>query len=234
MALITENTRIAEGIYRMTLCGVPQGRAGQFVEVYLPDGAMLLPRPISIFDADAEKTRLVYRTVGRGTALLAGMKAGDALRVSGPLGNGFPIAAGAAAVIGGGLGVAPLHLLVKTLRQSDPARRIDVFLGYSAEVFLGEEFEALADALVCDVGGFITDRADFAADAVFYACGPAPMLGAAAQKAKEHGRTLYVSLEKRMACGVGACLGCSVETLHGMRRVCSDGPVFDAAEVYYG
>lgn len=236
MALITSNERIAGGIYRMALTGVTPGRAGQFLELHPDDGSMLLPRPISIFDFDeaSNTTRLVYRTVGRGTALFAGMKPGDALRVTGPLGNGFPAAGGNTVIIGGGLGVAPLYLLIKTLRASDPSRHISVYLGYSGEVFLEDEFAALADVLVCDVGGYITDKADFDADATFYACGPAMMLRAAAQKAMDRCKTLYVSLENRMACGVGACFGCSIETAHGMRRVCKDGPVFDASEVFYG
>ena len=234
MAVIRDNREIAKDIYMLTLAGVAPGAAGQFVELHLPDGAMLLPRPISLFDTDEERgeTTLVYRIAGKGTQLLGTLKCGE-LRVTGPLGNGFPIEDGPAVLIGGGLGIAPLYLLLKTLKRADPAREVSVYLGYTEPVFLKEHFFDLADIVTAQTGGYITDAVDFSREAVYYACGPAPMMRAAAKKASEYGRKLYVSLESRMACGVGACLGCSIETINGNRRVCKDGPVFDAREVYY-
>lgn len=232
MALILRNRAVAQGIYELTLSGVPAGRPGQFVQVHLPEESMLLPRPISLFDVDEEGgyTRLVYRAAGRGTKLLSTLKEGE-LRVTGPLGSGFPLPEGDAALIGGGLGVAPLRLLLKALRAARPNRYIRVYLGYSGQAFLQDAFTE-ADEVVADVGGYITDRADFAGEGTYYACGPEPMLAAAARKARTAQKTLYVSLERRMACGVGACYACSVATRSGNRRVCKDGPVFPAGEVY--
>ena len=233
MALILENRPIAGDIFEIALSGVPVGSPGQFVQVHLPDASMLLPRPISLFDSDAGTgvTRLVYRVAGRGTKLLSTLISGE-LRVTGPLGAGFPLLEGDAVLIGGGLGIAPLHLLCKALRNADANRRISVFLGYSDEVFLVDRFES-ADICTTDIGGYITDRIDFHAPATYYACGPAPMMAAAARCIRDTGNALFVSLERRMACGVGACYACSIKTRGGNRRVCKDGPVFMASEVYY-
>lgn len=235
MAVIERNRQIAEDIFELTLTGVALGKAGQFVQLWLPDAAgMLPPRPISIFNIDeaAGKTLLVYRVVGRGTKLLSGLKDGE-LRVSGPFGNGFPIEPGEATLIGGGLGIAPLYLLCRTLRETEPTRRIHVALGYSRTTFLEKAFDPLCDSTVLSISGVITKHVDFHNPGTYYACGPAPMMEALAKMAAAHGRKLYVSLEKRMACGVGACYACSVATRSGNRRVCRDGPVFPADEVYY-
>lgn len=233
MALILSNESIAPGIFALSVALAGEAAPGQFFELYTGDCAHLLPRPISVFDSSAEAVTFVYRVAGFGTDAFSKMKAGEELRLTGPLGHGFPEEAGAAVIIGGGLGIAPMRYLAKKLRESDPARDISIYLGYSGEVFLKERFEEYG-RVKTDVGGYITDKIDFSRDAVYYACGPEPMLRAAAKKAAGHKRTLYVSLERRMACGVGACLGCSVETASGMKRVCADGPVFPASEVYYG
>lgn len=234
MALILENRLLLPTIFELTLGGLAPGRAGQFLQLHLPDASMLLPRPVSLFDADAGKgeTRLVYRVVGRGTRLLSTLRGGE-LRVTGPLGNGFPLLPGDATLIGGGLGIAPLRLLCKALRQAEPARRIRVYLGYSDRVFLADAFVE-ADEVITDVGGYITNRVPFSEGVTHYACGPEPMMRAAAKKARALARPLYVSLERRMACGVGACYACSVATRQGNKRVCKDGPVFLSEDVYDG
>lgn len=231
MALILENRPLGADIFMLRLTGLPAGAPGQFVQVHLPEASMLLPRPISLFDADEREACLVYRTAGRGTRLLSTLTGGT-LRVTGPLGHGFPLAGGDAALIGGGLGIAPLHFLCKALRRADANRRITVYLGFSGETFLTDAFTD-ADAVITDIGGYVTDRVDFSQPATCYACGPAPMMEAAAKRARAAGMPLYVSLERRMACGVGACYACSVRTKDGSRRVCKDGPVFAAEDIYY-
>lgn len=232
MALILEQRRIGDSLFSLTLSGVERGEAGQFLLLHPPaDSDPFLPRPISLFDSDDDTTTLVYRVVGRGTSLISHMEAGSELRVTGPRGHGFPLLSGDAALIGGGLGIAPLHLLAKRLRALDPARRIVAYLGYSDRLFLTSELSSVCDAVITDIGGYITDRVPLNAG-VYYACGPEPMLRAAAKKLT--GAPLYVSLERRMGCGVGACFACSVMTKSGSRRVCADGPVFEAGEVYYG
>lgn len=234
MALIVSNDSVATGIYRMTVIGATIGRAGQFFMLRVP-GALdpLLGRPFSIYESNAEsgETTFLYQTVGRGTAQFSSLLPGQAIDVQGPYGNGFPLEPGRAIVIGGGIGIALLFQLVSTLRATDPLRRIDVFLGFREEAFLVEAFERYANTVSVNLGGFVTGDVDFNLDATYYACGPAPMLRAAACAAEPANARLFISLEQHMACGVGACLGCTCETQNGRKRVCKDGPVFDYREV---
>ena len=234
MAKITSNQNIAQGVYRMTVSGAPLGRAGQFFMLRMP-GALdpLLGRPISICEIDAQsgETTFVYQSIGRGTAQFAAMIPGQAIEAQGPYGNGFPLKAGRAVVLCGGIGTAPMLQLVKELRACDPGRRIDVYLGFREESYLESELERYADSVTVNIGGFVTNDVDFSLDATYYACGPAPMLRAAATAADAADAALYVSLEKHMACGIGACLGCTCQTTGGRKRVCKDGPVFDYREV---
>ncbi len=234
MAVIRSNEPIAEGIFRMRITGAPIGRAGQFFMLRVP-GALdpLLGRPISVCETDAQsgETTFVYQAAGRGTAQFASMIPGQAVDAQGPYGTGFPLIDGRAVVLGGGIGSAPMLQLVKELRVSGPNRRIDVYLGFREKAYLWEDFERYADSIAVNIGGFVTQDADFLLDATYYACGPAPMLRAAADAADAADARLYVSLEKHMACGVGACLGCTCQTTGGRKRVCKDGPVFDYREV---
>ncbi len=229
------NKPVADGVFRMRVFGAPPGHAGQFYMLRRPDSLdPFLGRPISIYEANADSNEIsfVYHTPGRGTALLSAMLPGQTLDVQGPYGNGFPLEDGPAVVIGGGIGIAPLYQLVKELRLKEPGRRVDVFLGFKEGAYLSEEFEKLADSVSVNIGGFVTQDVDFSRPAAYYACGPAPMLRAAAQAARDARAKLYVSLEKRMACGVGACLGCTIRTSGGNKRVCKDGPVFFYEEVF--
>lgn len=236
MAVINKNEPIAQGVYRMTVSGAPLGRAGQFYMLRVP-GALdpLLGRPISLFAADeaSGETTFVYQAIGRGTAQFARLQPGQGIDAQGPYGNGFPLEPGRAVLIGGGIGVAPLHQLAKELRRSEPDRMIDVYLGFREEAYCVPDFERYASSVSVNLGGIVTRDVNFSQNAVYYACGPAPMLRAAAQLALEARARLYVSLEKRMACGVGACLGCTCRTTGGAKRVCKDGPVFRSEEVQH-
>ena len=234
MAEIIRNEPIASGIYRMTVSGAPLGRAGQFFMLRVP-GALdpLLGRPISICEIDESTgtTTFVYQTIGRGTAQFATLLPGQQIEAQGPYGNGFSLKPGHAVLIGGGIGTAPMLQLCKELRASDPARKIDLYLGFREEAYLENEFAQYADRVTRNIGGYVVNDVDFALDATYYACGPAPMLRAAAEAADAVNANLFVSLEKHMACGMGACLGCTCQTEHGRKRVCKDGPVFDYREV---
>lgn len=248
-AVIVKAACIAGGIYEMYIetQAAKNARPGQFVMVYPKDGSMILPRPISICEAIGKKVlRLVYRVSGKGTKEFSSLKEGDEIRVLGPIGNGFPIeeAAGkSVAVIGGGIGVPPILELSKRLK----AKECKAFLGYrNDELFLKKDFDKYTSVEVATEDGSVGVKGNVL-DAmketgtkvdVIYACGPMPMLRAIKQYAKENDIKAFISLEERMACGVGACLGCVCKTTSkdahshvNNARVCTEGPVFDAEEV---
>ena len=218
-------------------------KPGQFISVFSKDGARLLPRPISICETDpsAGKLRIVYRVVGAGTEEFAGYQAGDDIEVMGPLGNGFPLLDKKAFLIGGGIGIPPMLELAKQLQCEKTA-----VLGYRDELFLNNEFAPYADVVIATEDGSagtpgnVLDaiRAQKLTADVIYACGPTPMLRAVKQYAAEQGIECYLSLEEKMACGIGACLACVCQSkdvdshshVHN-KRICKDGPVFPAQEV---
>ncbi|MDO5146287.1 MAG: dihydroorotate dehydrogenase electron transfer subunit [Eubacteriales bacterium] len=247
-ATVLSQKEIGTDIFDMVLsfpAGAKEAKPGQFIAMYCEDGTKLLPRPISIcgIDAEAGTLRVVYRIAGEGTRLFSRRKAGDTLEVMGPLGNGFTMKEEAAILIGGGIGIPPMLELAKQLHAKKT-----VVLGYRSELFLKEEFEAHADVVVATEDGSAGTKGtvlDAMREAevtgkVIYACGPMPMLKALAEYAENHGMEAQISLEERMACGIGACLGCICKSKHkdhhtnvNNKRICKDGPVFDAKEVVF-
>lgn len=247
-AIIVSQQCIGTDIYDMVLSfpkGAKEARPGQFIAMYCEDGTKLLPRPISIcgIDAEAGTLRVVYRIAGEGTRLFSQMKAGDSLEVMGPLGNGFTMKDKKAIIVGGGIGIPPMLELAKQLDCEKT-----VVLGYRDELFLKEEFEACANVAVATedgstgTKGTVIDaiKAAQVSGEIIYACGPMPMLKALAEYADAHGMEAQISLEERMACGIGACLGCICKTKEkdhhtnvNNTRICKDGPVFDAKEVVF-
>ena len=219
-AVFVSQKFIGTDIYDMVLSfprGAKEAKPGQFIAMYCEDGTKLLPRPISICGIDAENgtLRVVYRIAGEGTRLFSEMKEGDSLEVLGPLGNGFTMKEEKAIIVGGGIGIPPMLELAKQLSCEKT-----VVLGYRDELFLKEEFEACADVVVatedgsCGTKGTVIDAINEANvdGAVIYACGPMPMLKALAEYAEAHNMEAQISLEERMACGIGACLGCICKT----------------------
>lgn len=216
---------------------------GQFINVYCNESTRLLPRPISICEIDKENgcLRIVFRIVGEGTEEFSKMSAGDTLEILGPLGNGFTMKDKNAIIIGGGIGIPPMLELCKQLDCKKT-----VVLGYRDSLFLKEEFEQYADVYVSTEDGSAGTKGnvidairekDVKGD-IIYACGPKPMLKGIKAYAQENGIEAQISMEERMACGIGACLACvcqSTEKDHhsnvNNKRVCKDGPVFDAQEV---
>lgn len=247
-AIIVSQQCIGTDIYDMVLSfpkGAKEARPGQFIAMYCEDGTKLLPRPISIcgIDAEAGTLRVVYRIAGEGTRLFSQMKAGDSLEVMGPLGNGFTMKDKKAIIVGGGIGIPPMLELAKQLDCEKT-----VVLGYRDELFLKEEFEACTNVAVATEDGSAGTRgtvidaikAAQVSGEIIYACGPMPMLKALAEYADAHGMEAQISLEERMACGIGACLGCICKTKEkdhhtnvNNTRICKDGPVFDAKEVVF-
>jgi dihydroorotate dehydrogenase electron transfer subunit len=223
---------VGERVFLMKLQGL-RAAPGQFYMLRPQErlSAPLLGRPISVFDADEEGLSFLYHMVGQGTALLAAKRAGEEVQAIGPFGNGFRFADRDLSVIGGGIGIAPLYYLLKEWKRRFPARKTEAFLGFSLESFMVSAFEDVSGRCQVNIGGFVTEDAPLAPGPLHVACGPLPMLRAAQKKAEGNGAELDLSLEARMACGAGACLGCSCATVAGNRRVCKDGPVFSAREV---
>jgi dihydroorotate dehydrogenase electron transfer subunit len=210
---------------------IPAVRAGQFCMLRSWDAEPLLSRPLSVFDAAEGRLSFLYKTVGRGTAIFSRLRSGDSIAIQGPLGNGFPPAAGRVVMVGGGAGIAPFYLGAKQYRSAGCS--VDLRLGFSGEAFLAGEYRSIADSVVVKSGGFITDDVDPSLYDWVFCCGPEGMMRALREKCKAAGmeNSLFVSLESRMACGIGACYGCSRKTVSGNKKVCRDGPVFAALEV---
>lgn len=245
-ATVVEQREIAAGIYSMWLQTeqiAEAAVAGQFLSIYSRDESRMLPRPISICELDRKKgsVRIVYRVAGKGTEEFSRMKAGEKLPVLGPLGNGFPLKKKKAILMGGGIGIPPMVQLAKELDGE-----VQIIAGYRDELFLTEELERYGRLLIATEDGSAGTRGNVL-DAVrengvtgelIYACGPLSMLRAVKEYASRRGMECYLSMEERMACGIGACLACvcrSAETdshthVHN-KRVCKDGPVFLSTEV---
>jgi dihydroorotate dehydrogenase electron transfer subunit len=245
---------LADNIYDMWLETelAADAHPGQFVGVYPAGKATLLPRPISICEVDRDRSaiRLVYRVVGQGTAEFTLYQPGDYISILGVLGNGFPLdkAEGKRVLLmGGGIGVPPLLETSKRLKESGKTAALTCVMGYRNEqTFLGDEFSKVCDLVVATEDGSVGTKGNvidainenaLEADVIF-ACGPMPMLRAIKAYASDKGIKAYLSLEERMACGVGACLGCICKTKsvdeHSQvknARICTDGPVFDADDL---
>ena len=231
---VSANVPIAPQVYRMELTAdaAPQLRAGQFVEVAVP--GQFLRRPLSVSLSEPGRLTLRYRVVGGGTAALAAMQPGTELELLTGLGNGFDIDAcpGRALLLGGGIGVAPLHQLCRDLRAA--GRPVMALLGFNtaSEIILCDELRALgadvhvatADGLA-GIRGFVTDALQQVSPKFdyYYVCGPMPMMRALYPLLPDCGE---YSLEERMGCGTGLCFGCTIPTTDGPRRICHDGPVF--------
>jgi dihydroorotate dehydrogenase electron transfer subunit len=232
---------------------IPSITPGQFTMVMIDDkGETILPRPFSFhnFEGDNEIYwfDLIFKVVGIGTDRMAKLSAGSIIKVLAPLGNGFPEPPphSKALLIAGGMGIAPLFALIKRLKAS--AIPLWVFYGAKSKndlICLTEllKVEGITVKIATEDGtkgkkGMVTDlleeqRDEDTGQRVIYACGPEPMLKTVTKFAERHKMPCWVSLEKRMACGIGACLGCAVKTKSGYERVCKEGPIFEAQEIVW-
>ncbi len=224
-----------------------EAQPGQFICLYPKRESTLLPRPISICEVDKEQGRLrmVYRIAGAGTKEFSTYKQGDTVAVLGVLGNGFPVEKAEGKTVflmGGGIGIPPMLELAKQIKADKKIlagyRNADLFLKEDLEKY-GEIYIATEDGSVGTKGNVMDAiRANGLKPDMIFACGPMPMLRAIKEYAQAEGVEAYISLEERMACGVGACLGCVAKTTHkdhhshvNNARICTDGPVFEAKEV---
>jgi dihydroorotate dehydrogenase electron transfer subunit len=235
MAVVLSNEESGEDFKLLRVRVEPQAAApsmGQFYMLRAWDTEPILSRPLSVFDAREDSRSFLYRIRGRGTRAFAALKPGDTIKLLGPLGRGFTPVRGRIALVGGGAGIGPLYFAAGELRRTSPASTLEVFLGFSGKPILEEHYRSRSGRLTVQSGGLITDAVNPEDYDHILACGPDPMMRSLFEKCGAHPVRLQVSLERRMACGVGACLVCSCKSRGGNKKVCRDGPVFDAAEVY--
>lgn len=252
---ILKNTVLNDEIFLMQTgwCGAAP-KPGQFFLIKPVRSATFLGRPISVCSWDGPEygagvLGFMIALRGEGTRELKSLVPGDEIELTGPLGNDWLSAARdllaakdsdcsdtakPLALLGGGIGLAPLLQLAKGL----PAGDFDFLAGFRSRPFGMVDLEARAVILATEDGcegceGRIPDQLDPRLYRAVYACGPDPMLRAVAEKCAHYNTPCLVSLERHMACGVGACLGCTVATKSGNKRCCADGPIFDAREIFY-
>ena len=254
-AKVIEHVEIGAG-YRYLVFEAPKMSAdlepGQFVHVRVPAlETSALRRPFSVFDAENGQVTVLYKTVGRGTAALNAVKAGETVRVMGPLGHGFPLKCdGEALLVGGGYGVAPLHFLAKRFVAAAGLPRPKLFVGgrTKSDLLALDRFEKLGIEIFtatndgsAGVKGLVTDPLDDllanfrnrGTKFELFACGPDPMLKAVAMRATGTGSKGWISMDRHMVCGVGACYACIQKTVRGNSRCCIEGPVFAAEDLVW-
>lgn len=226
---IISNERVAPNIYRMSLAYALTAVPGQFINIKIKD--CYLRRPISIANIEKDHFEIIYKIVGEGTKTLAQYQRGEVLDILLPLGKGYRLVTNKKVlVVGGGIGIPPLLELIKQLK---PNNEITFLIGLNDEA---ENIYASYQPLVCTMqqsscfhGHVIAYlKAHPLLYDYVYACGPLPMLQALQKYVKCEGQ---ISIEERMGCGFGACMGCTCQTKKGYQRVCVDGPVFDLKEI---
>lgn len=229
---LIQHIPLARNIFQMLLSGDTSAfsKPGQFLNISLP--GFYLRRPFSICDWQPGEARVIYKVLGKGTQAMTKLPAGAKLDALVGLGNGFDtsLSGEKPLLLGGGAGVPPLYRLARDLLEQ--GKQVTVALGFQAgeDIFLAEEFAGLGARVQVatmdgsqGVKGLVLDACRMDACSYFYACGPTGMLKAVCQAACTSGQ---LSLEERMGCGFGVCMGCSVMTTAGPQRVCKEGPVF--------
>ncbi len=233
---VYENIEISSGIYKLTIKGVFDCKPGQFYMLRAWEHEPVLWRPISIFDVDEEKISFLYQVVGQGTKILSELKPGDDIKIMGSFGNGFPMEkiSGKIAIVTGGIGIAPMKHVMKGLKNC----RTDLYSGFRDEIYAVDEMKDYAENVYISTEsgktghkGYITEILKTEDYDMVLCCGPEIMMNKVINLCSSKNVPVYVSMEKHMACGVGACLVCTCKTTSGNKRTCKDGPVFLGSEV---
>ena len=246
---IVDNRELTDGVYRLTFRDeyiASHAKPAQFVDVYSNDPTRLMPRPFGVAEVNGDEVSLMFAVVGKGTAEFAELQAGDAVRVRGPLGNSFKTKEPANYVlVAGGLGVPPLVRAAQAIAGMQGATSTAVF-GYRNDHFAEEYVSRYADWSwsIDDAEGNVVDLLNkleqgddlkaYDRKPIILSCGPLPMMKAVAAWAAERGIPAQLSMEQRMGCGYGACVLCTIDTVDGRLKVCSDGPVFTREQLGWG
>lgn len=233
---VYENLKVAEGVYKLTVKGNFHVKPGQFYMLKKKNSSVLLPRAISVCDVDDEKLTFLYQTVGEGTKELTALKEGDTVQLVGPLGNGFDVneIKGKVALVAGGIGLAPMIYLSKCLSHCD----VDLYAGFRSESYYIDNVDKSVKNIYISTEngaeghkGYVTDILKPEEYDLILCCGPEIMMFKTAKMAIDKGTAVKVSMENKMACGIGACLVCTCKTKDGNKRTCKEGPVFSGEEL---
>lgn len=234
MAKIIINQEIDTNIYHIKIAGKYNGTIGQFYmlrgwESHHP----VLGRPFSIFDLNCDSISFIYKVIGEGTRLISRLKEDDNIELFGPYGKGFPRVCGRVALIGGGIGAAPLYFAARELFSDSEVKIVHIYLGFSERAILVDLFKQVSHKVIVDVGGFISTKIDVNDYDYVFACGPEEMMKAIVQQKTSDKTHIFIALERRMGCGIGACLSCTCQTNKGNRLTCKDGPVFSGEDIFF-
>lgn len=228
MYKILENKYIGEDMYFMKVEGKFKAKMGQFYMLRAWDTYPLLSRPISVHDVNEDSISFLYKVVGEGTKILSNLRVNDEIKLEGPYGNGYENVKGKVALVGGGIGIAPLYLVAKNIENCD------AYLGFRKEAILEEKYNEVCNEVNIAIGDtFVTDILDVEKYDYILTCGPTPMMEKLVKMTEGTNTKTMVSLENHMACGVGACLVCTCKTKFGNKKTCKDGPVFWGEDVIF-
>lgn len=228
---ILENEQVEEGVFKLSVNGKYEVKPGQFYMLKTVEDEFFLPRPISVNDVEEDKITFLYALVGKGTKLMSKLKVGDEIQIMGPLGNGFDVEkiSGKVGIVSGGIGIAPLVYLTKMLKGC----QVDFYAGFKAVDYFVDNVEKNVNKLYLSTEsggkghkGFITEIFNPQLYDLVICCGPKIMMKKVVEMCRDKDVPVLVSMENRMACGIGACLGCTCKTIEGNMRTCKEGPVF--------
>lgn len=232
---VIRQEKSAPGIFSIEITAPGQTvNPGQFYMLKSWQDNLPLMRPISVYKYENEVLTFLYKVVGKGTEALSLLKKGNTIELLGPLGNGFPCddIHGKIALVAGGVGIPPMYETAKKLFTA--GNTVDLYLGYKDSLFCYEDFEDVCHRIfiACESGqegykGFVTDLIEYEHYDAVLTCGPEAMMFKIREKCLELKIPVWLSMERRMGCGIGACLVCSCQTEKGMERTCKDGPVFN-------
>lgn len=230
MAKVLDNIKLNDEYFVIKVLEENKAEAGQFYMVRSWDKYPVLSRPISIFDRDDNTISFLFKLKGEGTKIFSELEKNDDILLEGPYGNHFPKVKGRIAMIGGGIGIAPLYYAAKVNKQM--GNKVDIFFSLRRNEILRKELESVSDNLTLKVNSRVTGLVDFSKYDYIFTCGPESLMKDMYFSSKAYDLEVYVSAENRMGCGIGICYVCTCKTKEGNKLVCKDGPIFKGDILY--